>query len=55
MKEKMPEMRAGEVFFQWDNTLSHPAKVVKEISAQKSIQMIDHPSYSTHLASVDFF
>jgi [histone H3]-lysine36 N-dimethyltransferase SETMAR len=55
LKEKRPELRAGEWYFHWDNAPSHSAKAVKDFLAQKYIQMIDHPPYSPDLAPADFF
>jgi Transposase (partial DDE domain) len=37
MKEKKPELRAGEWFFQRDNAHLHSAKAVKGFLAQRSI------------------
>jgi hypothetical protein len=54
LKEKMLELRAGELFSQRANAPSRPVMAVKEFWAQKPIQMFAHPSYSPHLVPVDF-
>jgi hypothetical protein len=55
LKEKMPELRAGGLFSQWANAHSHLVMALKDLWAQKSIQMIDHLSYSSYLVPTDFF
>jgi hypothetical protein len=55
LKLKMLELRAGELFSQRANAPSHPGMAVKDVWAQKPIQMFDHQSYSPHLVPVDFF
>jgi hypothetical protein len=47
VKEKWPEMCAGEWFFQKDITHSQSAMAVKVFSAQKSTQMMEqHPLFT---------
>jgi hypothetical protein len=51
----MPVLCAGELFFQWNNVLSHPARALKEFLAQKSIQMNYNPHLFTSMGKVVFF
>jgi hypothetical protein len=55
LKEKMSELRGGELLSQWANANSHLIMALKDLWAQQSIQMIDHLSYSSCLVKADFF
>ena len=55
LREKGPQLAEKGFVFHWANAPVHSAAIVEEWFAANTIPLLQHPYYSSDLASVDFF